>query len=148
MSAKPSGDSSRRNPAPKAVDRVVRVGTLLGAVLLLLFCASALAGYAEWTVGIGLGLGQFGLYIFLAMSVRNQRRWAWWVLTILTLVNTLLGLEHGLRLLQVGLAGRLGMHTREHLFDGIGLVQVVVGLVLLRILFSKDVRGHAHRAKV
>jgi hypothetical protein len=128
----------KNTPAP--VKRVFGLGTLVGCILLLRFCASAFAGHVTWDRAIFSGAVQLVLIWFLSFSVLDRRKWAWWGLAALIVVHMWGALGHPMRLLRVAIEGTLAAHGREIVFDAVGLAQFLTSGILLGFLLSRQVR--------
>ena len=131
--------------APVRVKRVAGLGTLLGIVVLLSFCASAFSGYVGWGRALVTGVVQFLLLWFVSFSIQARHRWAWWVLLALVALRLWGGLGHTMRIARITIQGGLADHGREIAFDAIGVAQFVISGILLWLMFSREVRDYVHK---
>jgi len=131
--------------APARVKRVAGFGALLGVIVFLSFCASALAGHVGWGRALGSGVLQFLLLWFVSFSVQARHRWAWWALLVLVALRLWGGLGHTMRLVRITLEGGLADHGREIFFDALGLAALVIGGVLVWLMLSREVRDHVQK---
>jgi hypothetical protein len=131
--------------APSRVKCVAGFGALLGVIVLLSFCASAFTGHVGWGRALASGFLQFLLLWFVSFSVQARHRWAWWALLVLIALRMWGGLGHTMRIVRITIEGGLSDHGREIVFDAIGVVALVIGVVLLWLLFSREVRDYVHK---
>ena len=131
--------------APAGVRRVAICGTLLGVIVFLSFGASAFSGHVGWGRALASGVLQFVLLWFVSFSVQGRHRWAWWALLVLVTLRLWGGLGHTMRLFRITLEGGLADHGREIVFDAFGVVAAGVGVGLVWLMFSKEVRGYVRK---
>jgi len=129
---------------PVRVKRVAGFGALLGFLILLNFCASAFTGRISWGRALASGVVQFLMFWFFSFAVQDRHRWAWWALLGLGAFRTVGGLVHAIRIVRITIEGGLADYGREIVFDAVGVVQFVIGGVLLWMLFSREVRDYVH----
>lgn len=131
--------------SPTSVKQLAIGGTLLGVIVFLSFGASAFSGYVGWGRALASGVFQLFLLWFVSFSVQARYRWAWWALLVLVALRLWGGLGHTMRLVRLTLDGGLGGHGREVILDVFGVVAAVVGVVLVWLMFSKEVRDYVRK---
>jgi hypothetical protein len=131
--------------APVQARRLARFAALLGFLVLLRFCGAALAGYTPWPRAIFSGVMQFLVFWFVGFSIQDRRSWPWWTLLALLLLQSWAALGHSLRLVRILFNFNVARQRWDVLLDWVGMAQLLVSMVVLVLLLSKEVRQHVQR---
>ncbi len=133
--------------APLKAKRVTRFAALLGFIVLLRFLAAAYAGHLGWGRAVFYGIGQFVLFWLLGFSIQDRRYWSWWALLMLMLIQGFGALGQTMRLVRVIIEGALAKHGRDTLSDSLGMAQLILTIIILCFLFSREVWEHVRRSE-
>ncbi len=121
-------------------------GLSLGLLMTLSFCASAFAGYMTWGRAILSGTVQCVMYFIIGGMVGGMvlsgSKFGWFAFAGLAGIHTWAALGSAMRLARVIFEGNVSEHGKLWVMDGIGVARLVVGLIVLAILCSKQVRDH------
>jgi hypothetical protein len=127
--------------APKKLQWILHVGWVMGLLILLNYGMAAFEGYVGWGPAMLRGLMQAALYFFLGAGVVFGRQWgAWWALLGFAALHSF-GASGGL-LRMVRLAQEGGLNWRDGVIDAVSIVRLGVGILLIGLLLSRDVRNY------
>jgi len=123
--------------SPPNVRRVIPLALTLGALTFCTFAASAVTQRMTWFAAIATGLLQLGMYSVLASATIAERKiWAWILLILITFAHSFFATGSLMRLLRLGLSNPMP----EVLFDLLAIARLGLGVALLVVLLSADVR--------
>jgi hypothetical protein len=132
--------------APKKLQWILHVGWMMGFLVLLNYGLAAFEGYVGWGAAMLRGLMQAALYFFLGAGVAFGRQWgAWWAMLGFAALHSF-GASGGL-LRMVRLAQDGGLNWRDGVIDVVSIVRLAVGIFLIWLLLSRDVRNYLRTKK-
>lgn len=133
--------------APARVRRVWGVGALFGILMLLSYCASALGGYMGWGRALLLGVVQMVFCMGCAFAVWDGKSGAWWTFVPFIGFQSWEAIRSAARMVLSASYWDVTGFRYEYVFDFVSTVRLGVGILLLGLLFSTEVRHHVFGRK-
>jgi hypothetical protein len=127
--------------APKKLQWILHIGLVMALLILGSYGVAAFEGHISWGKAILRGLVQAALYFFLSAGVAfGRQRGSWWALLGFAILHSF-GASGGLlRMVRLALDG--GLNWRDGVIDVISIVRLAVGIFLIGLLLSRDVRNY------